>query len=108
MPPTPIDLPVLISALPNIQKVANAEQMKPEMARDLFSPYIMRQQQRENREGVPTVDRGRGPSQVRGEDNQDAPRQQQRQRKEKKSEEEPDSPASNASPWTGNILNIKI
>lgn len=109
MAPSPIDLPVLISALPNIQKVANAEQMKPEAARDLFSPYLIKQQNRENREGVQEVDPGRGPEHVRGdEENNDRPRQHMKKRSRKDKEEKNDSPASNASPWTGNILNIKI
>jgi len=108
MSSTPLDLPILISQLPFVQKIAHAEKAKPEIQKLLFGPLITEQirknegkvQQVEKKEKTDPVDR----------DGQKK-EQQQAASERKKKENEDDSPetgSSNASPWSGNIVNVKI
>ena len=108
MSSTPLDLPILISQLPYVAKVAVAETSKPEVQKELFGPLIrehIRQneskvQQVEKKEEIASVDRD-------GQNKQEQQAQSDRKKQEKE-EESPDTGASSASPWAGNIINVKI
>lgn len=108
MSTTPLDLPVLISQLPYVAKIAHAETAKPEIQKQLFGPLInehIRQneskvQQVNKKEEVAPVDRD---GQQKGEQQAHSER-----KKQEKEEESPDAGASTTSPWAGNIVNVKI
>ncbi|MFH1913086.1 MAG: hypothetical protein ABIK45_02265 [Pseudomonadota bacterium] len=110
MSSSPLDLPVLISQMPYVAKIAEAEKAGPEIRKQLFGPLIQeyirknesKAQQVEKKEATAPLDRD-GHQQQQG--------QQQlaeREAKEKESEEKDETKPSSTSPWTGNIVNVKI
>ena len=109
MSPTPLDLPILISQLPFVQKIAHAEEAKPEVSRQLFGPVI--QEQLRKREGmVQQVQKKTQTEAVDRDGHNDTQQEAMSERRHKESDEEegPDTGASSASPWSGNIVNVKI
>jgi len=108
MSSSPLDLPVLISQLHYVQKFAHAEQTKPELQKQLFAPIIaehLRKKDKEQVQGVEpkektdVVDRdGKGQNQT----------SQQHAKQNEEKQEEQETITSNASPWAGNIVNVKI
>lgn len=108
MSTSPLDYPVLISQLPIAGKLVNAEQLSPELRREMFQP-ILQQQLKEEAQTVQQVEKKQRTSAVTREGHGgggQTPRQE-REGKEKDREEE-QATASNASPWSGNIINVKI
>ena len=109
MSSTPLDLPILISQLPFVQKIAHAEKAKPEIQQQLFGPMI--QEKVKNREGtVQQVEKKTQTDPIDRDGHNDENQQALSDRKHKDTDEEehPDTGASNASPWAGNIVNVKI
>nr|WP_321257441.1 hypothetical protein [uncultured Pseudodesulfovibrio sp.] len=109
MSPTPLDLPILISQLPYVQKIAHAEKAKPEIQQLLFGPLIREQvkrqeglvQQVEKKAQTDPIDRD-------GRNNEQQQAASERKKKNTDEEDSPESGSSNASPWAGNIVNVKI
>ena len=109
MSSTPLDLPILISQLPFVQKIAHAEKAKPEINQLLFGPVI--QEQLRKREGmVQQVEKKTEIDPINREGHNDNRQEASSDGKRKDTDEEdsPDTGASNASPWAGNIVNVKI
>ena len=109
MSSTPLDLPVLISQLPFVQKIAHAEKAKPEIQQQLFGPMI--QEQVKKREGTVQQVGKKTRTDPVDRDGHNGERQQaasERKHGEGEEEENPETGASNASPWAGNIVNVKI
>ena len=108
MSSTPLDLPILISQLPYVQKIAHAEKAKPEIQQQLFGPLIKEhvRQQEGTVQQVETKTRT-DPIERDGKNNQQQA-SPERNKREQDDEESPDTGASNASPWAGNIVNVKI
>ncbi|WP_319467186.1 hypothetical protein [uncultured Pseudodesulfovibrio sp.] len=108
MSSTPLDLPVLISQLPYVAKIAHVEKAKPEIHQQLFGP-MMAEHVQKNQSKVQQVNKKERTDPV---DRDGRKNEQQAQSERRKKEEEPDdSPetgASSASPWSGNIVNVKI
>ena len=109
MSPTPLDLPILISQLPFVQKIAHAEVAKPEVNRQLFGPVIQEQlrkregtvQQVEKKTETEPVDRD-------GHNDEEQEMLSERRHTEAEEEEEAETGGSSGSPWSGNIVNVKI
>ena len=108
MSSTPLDLPILISQLPFVQKIAHVERAKPDIQQQLFGPMI--QEQVKNREGtVQQVEKKSQTDPIYRDSRKDEKQQASSDRQQKDpDEEDPDTGASNASPWAGNIVNVKI
>jgi hypothetical protein len=108
MTSTPLDLPVLISQSHYVAKIVHAERAKPEVERLLFGPLIQEQvrkaegkvQQVDKKEATAPVDRD-----GKNNEQQAAP---ERDRQEKETDDDPSTGSSNPSPWSGNIVNVKI
>lgn len=106
--PSPLDLPLLISQLPYVQKVAHVEQAKSEEKLNSFAPLVD-QKVREGKEKVQEVghpDKAEAVDRDGGQHRRQPEGQMRERSPSSKGEEEPLS--SNASPWTGNIINVKI
>lgn len=112
MAANPLDLPILISQLPNVQLLMGPQHAPHEAHRALFGQLVA-DNQRQAEQAVQEVEKGEG-AEAMGRDSggnknasQNAPRQGQR-----RPPPQPDTiqgaPASNASPWAGNIINVKI
>ncbi|MUM77057.1 hypothetical protein GKC30_05375 [Pseudodesulfovibrio sp. F-1] len=108
MSSTPLDLPVLISQMHHVAKIAHAEKAGPEIRKQLFGPLIhehirkneSKVQQVEKKEATAPLDRD-GHQQHKGQ-------QQLAERENKEKEDKDETKPSNTSPWTGNIINVKI
>lgn len=109
MSTTPLDYPVLISQLPIAGKLVNAEQLSPELRREVFQP-LLQQQLREESRKIQQVEKKERASTVTREGRQQQQSAQERSRRDQEPDEEPGEEAttSNASPWSGNIINVKI
>jgi hypothetical protein len=110
--PTTINLPVLLAQLPHLAKLTSAEQSGP-AAQARFSEELARQRQELARDQVQEIDKkektavtddqGRGGAQPR-------PRREARRRSDSgddQDQEDKGEPKA-ASPWAGNIINLKI
>ncbi|MFW5837500.1 MAG: hypothetical protein ACOCVM_05785 [Desulfovibrionaceae bacterium] len=106
---TPIDLPILFSNLPAVAKMVNPEFTQAANRQAILSPLIA-EQQKLARSQVQEVEKTEGPDTVDqdGRPKQEAEERHHRRQDENEAEKEPSTMSSNASPWTGNILNLKI
>ncbi|WP_281762373.1 hypothetical protein [Pseudodesulfovibrio nedwellii] len=92
-----------------MQKIAHAEKAKPEIQQLLFGPLIREQmkrqeglvQQVEKKTQTDPIDRD-------GRNNEQQQAASERKKKDKDEEDSPENGSSNASPWAGNIVNVKI
>lgn len=108
MSSTPLDLPILISQLPYVAKIAHAEKAKPEVQKQLFGPLI-NEHIRKNEDKVQQVDKKDKTDPVdRDGKQQEQQAHPQKERKEKEPDDDLDTGSSNPSPWSGNIVNVKI
>ena len=105
---TPIDLPILFSNIPAVAKMTNADFTQSGTQQAMLGPHLAEQmeqlksqvQEIEKSDDVEAVDEeGHQEQQAGG---------RKRRAKQEEPEEEAPTTASNASPWTGNILNLKI
>ena len=106
---TPLDLPILISQLPFVQKIAHAEKAGPEIKKALFGPLIT-EHIRKNKDKVQIVGKKEQTTPVErdGKKNEQHHAASERNEKMKDEEESPETGSSTASPWSGNIVNVKI
>ncbi len=104
-----IDLTTLIAQLPHLSKIATAEHSHPGVQKTLlFQNALVTAQQ--GREQVEKVHQTEATRKVKEKQKQRNHQEQQGfTPKEESQKEDDDVPtASNASPWSGNILNIKV
>lgn len=108
----PLDLPILISQLPNAQQFMGPQHVPHEAQLALFGQLVA-ENQRKQEQGVQEVDKSDGTEPL-GRDSggnknasQHAPRQA-RQHPAGTDDSETLGASSNASPWSGNIINVKI
>mgnify|MGYP006300433829 CR=1 FL=1 len=104
----PLSLPVLFQSIPAYQQLANAEQMRPETERVLFGPILAKQTANAQQGKVQQVDRSETPREVDRDGGGQQGQQFTPQQRSKDKEPEDEALASNASPWSGNIINVKI
>jgi hypothetical protein len=109
MASTPLDLPILISQLPNLQQIAGSHIIPQDAQQALFGQMVADQQhikdqavqEVEKKEKLEAVSQESGGKTSGG-------YSRQRRRQAQEAQPEPDTQSSNASPWTGNIINVKI
>jgi hypothetical protein len=107
-----LDMPILISQLPHLQQVAGP-QHAPADAQQMLFGQIVADQQRQDDHKVQTVEKEDGLDAM-GRDSggnknpgHHAPGRQHRQ-PASMADDASGPQASNASPWSGNIINVKI
>lgn len=103
-----VQLPVLLSLLPKVGKMIQAEQDRPAMQQALAGSLMQEALKRE-RERIPEVKKTEESFHVRPEDEQGQGRggRQFRQNKQRKAEPE-EEPVPGKDPWSGQIVNLKI
>lgn len=109
MSSSPLDLPTIFSQLPMLQPLANAEQMGREIQQSLFAPLVAQHQKLEQ-EKVQVVEK-QEPADPVSRDRQGNQRRRAMRRKARpppEPEQKPETSPANASPWAGNILDVKI
>ncbi|OIO00830.1 MAG: hypothetical protein AUJ49_09120 [Desulfovibrionaceae bacterium CG1_02_65_16] len=114
MSANPLDLPILISQLPNVQQLLGPQHIPAEAQQALFG-QIVADTQRKEEHNVQEVEKQDGLDAMgrdSGGNNKEAQQQAQRQlaRRTPSAHEEAlsSTQSSNASPWAGNIINVKI
>jgi hypothetical protein len=113
MSSSPLDLPILISQLPNVQQLMGPQHVPAEAQQMLFGQLVAENQRKEE-QTVQEVDKGEGLDAM-GRDaggnknaSQHAPRQARQQHPDQEQPAATGTQSSNASPWAGNIINVKI
>lgn len=108
MPTTPLDLPVLISQMPYAARLTHVEQASADIQKQLYNPLIHENIQKEQSK-VQEVNKRAKTSRVDRDGSNDGQQAQSNgKRKDKEPEEEQETNSANASPWSGNIVNVKI
>ncbi len=112
MAANPLDMPILISQLPNVQLLMGPQHAPHEAQQALFSQLVA-ENQKKAEQTVQVTEKGEG-AEAMGRDSggnknasQNSSRQGQRPPPQQ-SDPAQGAPASNASPWAGNIINVKI
>lgn len=113
MSSSPLDLPILISQLPNAQLLLGPQHAPAEAQQALFGQLVA-DNQRKQEQTVQEVDKGEGMDAM-GRDSggnknasQHAPRPPRTAENQHSAQPDPGGASSNASPWSGNIINVKI
>ncbi len=106
--PGPVDLPLTISQLANVQKISSSEINKSELQQILVLNPAEKEHNKETQRQIQKIDKDEGSHQIQDEEKgntkQEARSHKRREKKEEaKTEEEP-----KPSPWSGNIINVKI
>lgn len=101
------NLPVLLQSQPLLANIASNEQNAP-LVQAQFSAELAREAQKRVMEQVEKVQKNEATEAVRDDRNRDGKggRQASSQRREKEPEPEPEPQAK--TPWSGNIINVKI
>ena len=109
----PLDLPILISQLPNAQQLLGPQHVPAEAQQALFGQLVA-ENQRKQEQTVQEVNKGEGMDAM-GRDSggnknasQHAPRRPKTATTPEDSQSDLGGTSSNASPWSGNIINVKI
>lgn len=106
MSTSPLEWPILISQLPHVAKLQNAEQAKPEIQRSLFAPLIAEYLRRDSKR-VGKVDGQDAPNAVHR-DKEQSDRQHEQQASDERKKKDEETKASESSPWSGNIVDMKV
>jgi hypothetical protein len=114
MSSSPLDLPILISQLPNVQQILGPQHIPHEAQQVLFGQMVAENQRKED-QNVQEVQKEGGLDPLgrdSGGNNKQAQQQAQRQAQHRAPPETDQTigstSSSNASPWSGNIINVKI
>jgi hypothetical protein len=110
MATTPLDLPILISQLPNLQQIAGSHIIPQDAQQALFGQMVADHQRKddqkvqevEKKEKLEAIGRDAGGK------NSAPGFSRPRRRPPPETQPEPGTQSSNASPWAGNIINVKI
>ncbi|WP_035271260.1 hypothetical protein [Desulfonatronum thiodismutans] len=103
-----VQLPVLLSLLPKVGKMIQAEQDRPAMQQALAGS-LMQEALKKERERIAEVKKTEESFQVRPEDEQDRGRGGRQPRRDQRRQAEPeDEPLGHKDPWSGQIVNLKI
>ena len=109
MSATNLDLSVLIAQMPYAAKIASVEKAAPEVQKQIYGPLV-NENIREDESKVQKTQKKEATDPVDEEGHQQGQQASSDKKKSKKEEEtegEESNPSSN-SPWTGNIVNVKI
>lgn len=101
-----IQLPVLLSLLPKVGKLIQAEQDRPSMQQALAAEQ-MRDLLRQEREQVGELKKTQETLQVRPDEERHRGHHDQQARQEREPDKE-EEPAESTDPWSGQIVNIKV
>jgi hypothetical protein len=110
MSTTPLDLPILISQLPNMQQIAGSHIIPQDAQQALFGQMVADNQRKDDQK-VQEVEKKEGMEAIgpdHGGKNSSGGNPRQHRRPMADNQPAPDTQSSNASPWAGNIINVKI
>ncbi|WP_320170411.1 hypothetical protein [Maridesulfovibrio sp.] len=106
--PGTIDMPLIISQLANVQKISNSEVTKAQMQQSLMINPAEQEKNKEAQKQIQHIEKDEGSQSVNEDGGGNAEQHASpRKRKRDTPEEEPKKEAK-PSPWSGNIINVKI
>lgn len=106
--PTSVNFPVLLAQLPHLQELAGADKARPEMAA-AFNEQLAAEAQKKENEQVQKVEKQEALAATGDKPSDDRPGHRgSRRRKQRETEPEEEDDSRAASPWAGNILNLKV
>ena len=106
--PGPVDMPLIISQLANVQKISNSEVTKAGLQQTLMINPEEQEKNKESQKQIQKTEKDEATISVR-DDNGSKGGQQHSARKRQKQDEEPEEEKpTKKSPWSGNIINVKI
>ena len=105
--PGTVDMPLIISQLANVQKISNSEVTKSQLQQTLMINPEEQEKNKESQKQIQKTEKGEETISVKDDDNAKGGQQHSR-RRHKKHEEEPEEELQKKSPWSGNIINVKI
>lgn len=105
---TSINFPVLLAQLPHLQEMAGADKARPEMAA-AFNDQLAAETQKKDNEQVQKVEKQDHLNATGDKPQDERPGYRgSRRRRQPEPEPEEDDDTRAASPWAGNILNLKV
>ncbi|WP_027722191.1 hypothetical protein [Maridesulfovibrio zosterae] len=106
--PGPVDMPLIISQLVNVQKISNSETTKSQMQQTLMINPAEQEKNKEAQKQIQKIEKDDGSHAIQDEEGGNARQHtsQSNHKKDKPDTEEEKEPKS--SPWSGNIINVKI
>mgnify|MGYP001319142206 FL=1 len=105
---TSINFPVLLAQHPHLQEMAGAEKARPEMSA-AFNEQLAAEAQKKDQEQVQKVDKQEHLDAAGDKPPDERPGYRgSRRRKQQEPEAAPEDDPRPASPWAGNILNLKV
>lgn len=112
MATNPLDMPILISQLPNLQQMLAPQIIPAEAQQALFGQMVADNQRKEDH-NVQKVEKEDGLDAMGKDSGGNKQAAQQHHPQRQRLPADPDQTAgatqsSNASPWAGNIINVKI
>ncbi len=105
--PSQIQLPVLLSLLPKVGKMIQAEQDRPPMQQALTA-QLMQEALKREREKIAELKKTQEALQMRPDDEHDRGRGEGHARKDRRHQEQSDELNQNPDPWSGQIVNLKV
>lgn len=106
--PGPVDMPLIISQLANVQKISNSEVTKSGLQQTLMINPEEQEKNKDSQKQIQKTEKDEAAISVR-DDNGSKGGQHPHPRKRQKKEEEPEEEQQpKKSPWSGNIINVKI
>ncbi|WP_432737230.1 hypothetical protein [Maridesulfovibrio sp. FT414] len=107
--PGPVDLPLMISQLANVQQISNAELTKSQMQQTLMINPAEQEKNKDAQKQIQHIEKDDGSASIQDEGGGN-PQQHasSRRRKKKAPEPEVEEKITKPSPWSGNIINVKI
>ncbi|EPR42435.1 hypothetical protein dsx2_2824 [Desulfovibrio sp. X2] len=102
-----VDLILLIQQLPHLSKIVTASHVHPETQRANLYEQVQEHQELSH-DQVQEIEKKEKSKQVEEDDSNSGQQMHGEHERREEEPEEPDQPASNASPWSGNLLNLKV
>ncbi len=108
--PGPVDMPLIISQLANVQKISNSEVTKAQMQQTLMINPAEQEKNKDAQKQIQNIEKDQGSQAVQDEGGGNAKHHAMSRKKRKTPEDEPkeEEKKTKPSPWSGNIINVKI
>ncbi|WP_320008904.1 hypothetical protein [Maridesulfovibrio sp.] len=106
--PGTVDMPLIISQLANVQKISNSEVTKAQLQQTLMINPEEQEKNKEAQKQIQKTEKDEATISVKDEDHAKGGQQHSRRRHKKQEEEPEEEQLPQKSPWSGNIINVKI
>ncbi|WP_320175001.1 hypothetical protein [Maridesulfovibrio sp.] len=106
--PGPVDMPLIISQLANVQKISNSEVTKSGLQQTLMINPEEQEKNKDAQKQIQKTEKDEAAISVRDDSGSRGGRQHFKRKRQKEDEEPEEETPTKESPWSGNIINVKI